>query len=45
MFEVADIHEAMRFLGCTYDEAIAWLTAEMRYLEQEYAWEEAYYAQ
>lgn len=45
MFEVADIHETMRFLECTYDEAIAWLDAEMKYLSQEHAWEDTYYYQ
>lgn len=45
MFEVADIYEAMRFLGCTYAEAVAWLEAEQKYFDQELAWDAAYYAQ
>lgn len=34
-FELADIYEAMRFLGCDYGQALAWLEAqELKWLEE-----------
>ncbi len=34
-FELADIYEAMRFLGCSYSEAVVWLEAqERKWLEE-----------
>lgn len=34
-FELADIHEAMRFLGCEYAEAVEWLEYQHWLVEQE----------